>query len=582
MILAMPAMALADTWSYYVTCTVTDNGSTDRTNLPILTGINGQSLIDSHYLDSSGNITNMLEGTSAASYGVATTNVTLFIPSLLANQTRTYKFYMNYVTSVAHKIIVGYNGYFTTAYNAALELSGNFTSEFSAFVNTTAGSDKFLVYKPGAYSTNISAVGIITSSILTGAGTPAVRDGYSNDDDFAQVYGAIWMGQTFTASTTYIVEGITLLLYRELNPGTVTVSIRATSGGLATGTDLTSGTTDGNTLTTGTGGEWREIAVAPIVLSSGTQYAIVIRATTGDVSNTLRWRIDSSAPTYSGGTRITTADSGSTWALSSTIDCAFRVNAYYYTVSKAVSTSSLASGQYVIKTVEDGTNLKIYVNGSENGTTASAVSVPSNTSNWFWNFNNVMPYINSANITVGGNQKLWYQPTALISGTTLPNRASSGSYPGVITWGTNPSDVVIAISGITSSVATTPTTATSDTTVSYELPTSSKPTGWFVSGTFAGVLTPELLQTIESASVGLGLPDDGTGNHSRNLLIMLWFGLAIAIGLSVLLFTGSVLGTLLVVTVVLWAGVNAGVIDFGLVFLVIVLGFGGLYLVKQH
>ena len=35
-------------------------------------------------------------------------------------------------------------------------------------------------------------------------------------------------------------------------------------------------------------------------------------------------------------------------------------------------------------------------------------------------------------------QRLWYQPNAVISGTTLPDRSVVGGHPGTITWGANP------------------------------------------------------------------------------------------------------------------------------------------------
>lgn len=140
---------------------------------------------------------------------------------------------------------------------------------------------------------------------------------YYNTGDIgsADIYGAVWRGQTFTPSTAHKITSVKLLLFRSGSPGTVTVSIRATDvNGHPTGADLCSGTTDGNTLPTASPYEWREITLgAGYDLVASTQYAIVVRATSGDASNILWWRVDSPSPTYAGGCSETSTDSGVTW-----------------------------------------------------------------------------------------------------------------------------------------------------------------------------------------------------------------------------------------------------------------------------
>jgi hypothetical protein len=175
--------------------------------------------------------------------------------------------------------------------------------------------------------------------------------------------------------------------------------------------------------------------------------------------------------------------------------------------------------------------------------------------------------------TVGGSLKAWYEPTAMISGTTLPDR-QGGDENGVITWGSNPAGVEISIGGITSYQATTAST-TGVSGISHEFDEAAEPEGWFVTGTFGGTLTPELKELFADAASDMGMPE-------QSLWLIIWFGVSVAIGLSVLIFTGNILISLIVIIAGLWAGTNAGIIDFALVFLVIVLGFGGLYLAKQH
>ncbi|MBA7707397.1 hypothetical protein ES703_116269 [subsurface metagenome] len=131
---------------------------------------------------------------------------------------------------------------------------------------------------------------------------------------FDSIRGNLWKGQTFTPSVGHRVTGIKIKARRYGFPGTITVSIKATLDGHPTGPDLCSGTTNGDTLTDESPGEWREISLGDgAILSAGQKYAIVIRALAGDGSNNLQWRLDSTSPTYVGGCKEFSSDGGITW-----------------------------------------------------------------------------------------------------------------------------------------------------------------------------------------------------------------------------------------------------------------------------
>ncbi len=131
------------------------------------------------------------------------------------------------------------------------------------------------------------------------------------------VYSSFWRSQEFLAGSSYTLTSVKLFLFRSNSPGTITVSIRATDvDGKPTGGDIDSvtGTTDGDTLTGDSGGEWREIALsAGISITSGVQYAIVIRATSGNSSNKVNWKQDGSPPYYADGKSGSSSNSGSSW-----------------------------------------------------------------------------------------------------------------------------------------------------------------------------------------------------------------------------------------------------------------------------
>ncbi len=120
--------------------------------------------------------------------------------------------------------------------------------------------------------------------------------------------------QTFTPSASHTIASVKLKLYRgnaSNPPGIITVSIRGVDGGtgLPTGNDLCLGTTDGDTLTQTTTGEWREITFgAGTNLTATTPYAIYAWS----AAIAAFWRVDEDNG-YAGGKQCTTADGGSTW-----------------------------------------------------------------------------------------------------------------------------------------------------------------------------------------------------------------------------------------------------------------------------
>lgn len=134
-----------------------------------------------------------------------------------------------------------------------------------------------------------------------------------------------WDSQTFTPSTNHIITSVKLKLWRVGSPGTLTISIRATSSSLPTGSDLAVGTTDGDTLPTSAGSaEWREITFTTgYLLIAGTEYAIVARALSGNGSNYGQWRYDDFSPTYTDGQRAFSSNSGASWTAASTDDFMF-------------------------------------------------------------------------------------------------------------------------------------------------------------------------------------------------------------------------------------------------------------------
>ena len=123
-------------------------------------------------------------------------------------------------------------------------------------------------------------------------------------------YGA----QTFTPAASHTIQAVRVKLARRGNPGTITASIRATTGGdlHPDATVLCSGTIDGNALSTTA--TWYTIALeAGTALTSGTMYALVLSGAAGTVSHYAAWRFDGTSAGYANGHAWSSSNSGSTW-----------------------------------------------------------------------------------------------------------------------------------------------------------------------------------------------------------------------------------------------------------------------------
>jgi len=136
----------------------------------------------------------------------------------------------------------------------------------------------------------------------------------TGDDAHDEIYGNNWEAQTFTPQVNHSIGKLYLKVFRTGSPGTVTIGIYATSGGLPTGSALVTNTINGNDLPETSPGVWQLITFAATALTGGIKYAVVISAPSGDSSNYLCLRADASTPSYADGARCHSADGGSSWS----------------------------------------------------------------------------------------------------------------------------------------------------------------------------------------------------------------------------------------------------------------------------
>ncbi len=154
-----------------------------------------------------------------------------------------------------------------------------------------------------------TSAGDVTLEPLTGVdqqNTNVTDSGFGFSSTF-------WVGQTFTAGVSGLLTAADVFLFCFECSGTtpdLTVSIRATSGDLPTGPDLATGTIAG--FSTAAGGYFGATFDTPLDVTSGTQYAIVVRAISDPSEGTYAYVISDGSP-YSDGRWVASFDSGSSW-----------------------------------------------------------------------------------------------------------------------------------------------------------------------------------------------------------------------------------------------------------------------------
>ena len=164
---------------------------------------------------------------------------------------------------------------------------------------------------------------------LVALAASVVKDSYLTYNDFAQrAAPELWFAQSFTTTSAYNATSVKLRLRTGAGTtGTFTASLRATSGGNPTGSDLASASIDASTVTADTtNGELYEFVFAsPVALADATKYAIVLRGSAIDASHQLGWFNHYPTGSYSGGGMNTSSNSGSTWSGEGTNDAVFEI-----------------------------------------------------------------------------------------------------------------------------------------------------------------------------------------------------------------------------------------------------------------
>jgi len=275
--LLLPTVALAAA-TYSAPITVTESGGSSYTRLPISVSVDNDYLVTNNFISSTGLDTRVLAASTELPHMVASDR-TLFAADIAANTQSTFSYTTGNSALSDFPVIVGYSGYVTTADDAALELGSNFEIEQKGYVDTSAGSDKNLVYKDGAFRTYISAGTNVTSEICSSVSP------YSSSSD-ANIYAIGGNYSTANSATSGTVNsGATTMTIGQSFP---TISQNQTAAdyavGLYTGSNVRAGERVNGFSGTITNVQWYLYKNgAP----TGTAYAYVRNATSDAIIGTL-------------------------------------------------------------------------------------------------------------------------------------------------------------------------------------------------------------------------------------------------------------------------------------------------------
>lgn len=437
----------ADTYQFYSTIHVKNNSTADLINITVLVSMNNTQLANLGYIESSGLDTNVLEGATEQVYSMSDVYLPVFVGSLESYQTKVYQYRMTYSPpQITFPVATGYGGRVTTVDTATLEPGRSFQLDLDGFVDTSLSGVALrqLVGKTAALYTYVNSTNTIASAICNSTRTNYVQQtSVGTTYTYISASYAVAAGERLNATTPGYINNTGFFLLRAGAPtGTGSATVRYVANNTLLGT---LGTIDVSTITAVVTGAWYNFTSSSVIIPSAVDVRILFEYTGGSTANYIMLA-QSDTDLYAAGlrTNATAAQlAADTWSDAAT-DASFKLVRYNFTA--IVMATNVSSGKHLVRTVANNTNLAIYIDSvPRNSISLTGIGgVPDNNRDWVFFGNNSMPYVTNSTLYVGGIRQFWYQPTAVISGSILPDR-SGNSHTGTIYWGTNPSGLNITV-----------------------------------------------------------------------------------------------------------------------------------------
>lgn len=393
-------LALDTSDAQYIGSIREKNTSYTATNVCVPFTLNTDFLIDAGYIESdcSDTAITMTNGTTIPYMPAVDTGTDwiMFDNQISQNSAENFNLYIGGGTDMEGDIVYfpGTAG-MTVVDSASLEPGNNFEIDINGFIDTTTNA--LILEKTNALEISTDSGDINVEVPVATQISQTVEN-----NSILGTYADYRRGQTFTTTNAIQLDTISLKLVRVgATSYPFTVSLYATSAGKPTGAALVTDTMEGSDITTSAGGLVYSFDL-PYSLSASTMYAIVTSYGGGSSSYKVTAKYYNDGSLYSGGAYTCSTDAGSTWTIDTGREMYFVVNGQY---TLDLSTT-IASGEYILKLSADGTYLKLYIDGTEKDSVAlSGVSIINNSNDWVFCENNSVLYLRSADITISGTLK---------------------------------------------------------------------------------------------------------------------------------------------------------------------------------
>lgn len=427
--------------TYYGNLQITNNGSA-ATNQSATFSLNTTALINVGFVNASLNNTAILNDAGADTpfmpgHTPSGNPWVVWVSSISAgvgggNATLSYTLYTGGNQSMASLI-----RYFPAAAgmnvtdNASLEIGANFTINQTAFIDTSTGVNKTLIYKPGAITTNTSG-GNITTTAAVNATLNLYPTSNGTMGNFMTVVGAATAWQAVASndnSTSYL--AIT-------NPG--------------------AGFTSNNTFTSNGSAYTLNGTIAYVRLYYVVSTNNTVVPPTGYFQAVMQNVTDSAQNGATNGVWTTynityyTDPSGGAWTIADIqnlnfgVYCAgpdgteLRISYIYvevnYAQDQVITSTNVATGNHSVATTIDSGNITNYIDGVRNGTvTLNGTGIVNTPNDWQFCVANTTPWMEYTAITINGTLAAnwtWQYATAFtdLTGnghTATPTFRTSGS-----------------------------------------------------------------------------------------------------------------------------------------------------------
>lgn len=362
------------------------------------------------------------------------------VPSIAPNGTGTYQYQLGYDgTRAAMEIVPGYGGYITIPNAAALQPgSGTWEIAYSGYVDSSAGNvGQTLVDKDQAVILDLSAEDEVRGRVYGAATTDSqVPSGDSVEGSWTAYNGCTSVTQYQCVSAANDAKNLQIT-----GASNATSYFTIPDPGLDANDIVTSvevridGYQNGGGLHTVTpflriGGDTETGAALTVTSGSccDTETVTIARPGGGD------WTPSDFASLLVGG-------QGSSQGGSTTFLDYLEVIIHYAPIGGVV-TRPIDTDVHMIRLGTGASDIYLSVDEGAQDTTPK-ITVNNVSTDWVL-MSNASPYLVSYYYEVAGTAQAFYHPTAMISGTTLPDASGQG-HPGTFTYGTNPSGVSVTL-----------------------------------------------------------------------------------------------------------------------------------------